>query len=111
MVCFECGLLLEGGEDYCPRCNARARCKRIDISLDLSSKTIQSFDAASRRTQSSMPVSSPRMPREAGDRPYRPDSVMASGERIRPVYGILFFVIIGIPSLISLVWMLTHNNG
>lgn len=86
MICPDCGLSVTGGDDRCPRCSARIK------SWSLMSDTASPLRAGS------------------VDDPVREDAIDKPPAGIRPLHGILIFLLVGIPSMISLVWFLLHNT-
>jgi uncharacterized Zn finger protein (UPF0148 family) len=99
MTCDECGYVLPNGETECPRCKKKDR-KRIELSAEPASRDLE-------WTVRSLAARVPP-PAKVSDH-----AKLADGpkERIRPMHGILFFLLVGIPSIIVLCWVLMHPHG
>jgi hypothetical protein len=86
MVCPDCGFAVTGSDESCPRC--RARIKTWSLTAHAAPEPIRPIDD-----------------------PAFDDSADPPRLRIRPLHGILFFLLVGVPSMLSLVWLFLHNSG
>ena len=100
MACPRCGFLVGADDKPCPRCSGRvlnfdkdAQNKKNTQSLiDELAHAVKPMEKRGKYVE---------IPREE-DKPR---------EGIKPLHGILFFFLVGVPSIIALAWVLTHAHG